>query len=89
MVFRAYLCEKKSYLTVIVVKRGRSQNMCPIQPLLYEIYMYRENTTFRTKFRFKNGLMKGSVPLRPGEKIRKFKSQNVIHCSVSMCPSMY
>ena len=32
---------------------------------------------------------KGSVPLRPGENIRKFESQNVVHCLVSMCPSMY
>ena len=31
----------------------------------------------------------GSVPLRPREKIRKFESQNVVHCLVSMCPSMY
>ena len=27
--------------------------------------------------------------LRPGEKIRKFESQNVVHCLVSMCFSMY
>ena len=30
MVFRVYLCRGKTYLTVIVVKRGRSQNMCQI-----------------------------------------------------------
>ena len=28
---------------------------------------------------------KGSVPLRPDEKIRKFESQNFVHCLVSMC----
>ena len=33
--------------------------------------------------------LKGSVPLRPGEKIRKFENQNCVHCLVSMCSSMY
>ena len=32
--------------------------------------------------------MKGSVPVRPGEKkIRKFENQNCVHCLVSMCSS--
>ena len=29
MVFRVYLCGIKTYLTVIVVTRGRSQKNCP------------------------------------------------------------
>ena len=29
MVFRVYLCGIKTYLTVIVVKRGRSKKNCP------------------------------------------------------------
>ena len=33
--------------------------------------------------------IRGSVPLRPGENIRKFESQNFVHCLVSMCSSMY
>ena len=36
--------------------------------------------------------VKGSVPLRPDEKIRKirkFESQNFVHCLVSMCSSMF
>ena len=32
---------------------------------------------------------KGSVPLRPGEKRRKFESQIFVHCLVSMCSSMF
>ena len=32
-----FMCIKQ-YLTVIIVKRARSQNMCPIKPFLYEIY---------------------------------------------------
>ena len=34
-------------------------------------------------------LIKGSVPLRPGEKIRKFENQNSVHCLVSMRSSMF
>ena len=34
-------------------------------------------------------MCKGSVPLRPGEKIRKFENQNFVHCLVSMCSSMF
>ena len=32
---------------------------------------------------------KGSVPLRPGKKIRKLLNQNCVHCLVSMCSSMF
>ena len=33
--------------------------------------------------------IKGSLTLRPGEKIREFEGQNFVHCLVSMCSSMY
>ena len=31
---------------------------------------------------------KGSVPLRPGEKIRKLENQKFVHCLASMCSSI-
>ena len=42
---------KKTYLTVIVLKWGQSQNMCPIEPFC--IKYKGENATFRSKCRFK------------------------------------
>ena len=43
----------KNYLTVIAVKRGRSQNMCPLHTFLCEIYsgtlLFSLNLFIKTK----------------------------------------
>ena len=59
----------------------------------YFIYLYQDilaaiayNELIANKNFFNK---KGSVPLRPGEKIRKFESQNFVHCLVAMCSSMF
>ena len=61
MVFRVYLCEKNHTspcLTVFVVKRGRSQNMCD-QYSLFCLKYIGKNAAFSTKFGFKKeGLVK-------------------------------
>ena len=49
--YSEYIYVKKPYLTVIVLNRGWSQNMCPIKPFCMKYI--EENATFRTKFRFK------------------------------------
>lgn len=48
--------------------------------IVYDLILLKENIFF---------LLKGSVPLRPSEKVPNFEKKNLVHCLVSMCSSMF